>query len=113
MNNSTTAYDLMAIFEAVAKKSAIDEKSCNEMLMILLGQKFRDKIPALLPEGTKVAHKTGNITGIEHDSGIVFLPDGRQYVLVMLSKNLEDVKAAKKVMATISRKIYDSLVKAK
>jgi beta-lactamase class A len=60
-----------------------------------------------------VAHKTGSITGVEHDSGIVFLPDGRQYVLVILSKDLKDVEAGKKTIALISRRIYDFMMEGK
>lgn len=77
------------------------------MINILLDQKFNDKIPAKLPKNVKVAHKTGWITGVNHDAGIVFLPDGRKYVLVLLSKELENDKAAVKSMAKVSRMIYD------
>ena len=113
MNNTTTAYDLMIIFEAIGEGKAVDERASNEMVKILADQKFREKIPALLPPGTKVAHKTGNITGVEHDSGIIFLPDDRTFVLVLMSKNLKDAAAAKKSMARVSKKIYDFLLTSK
>jgi beta-lactamase class A len=80
------------------------------MIDILLDQKFNDKIPAKLPKKVKVAHKTGWITGVNHDAGIVILPDGRKYVLVLLSKELQDDKAAVKSMAKISKMIYDYFV---
>jgi beta-lactamase class A len=79
------------------------------MIKILLDQTFNDIIPAGLPKDVKVAHKTGSITGVHHDSGIVFLPDGRKYVLVLLSKDLTDENAAVQSMAKISSMIYDSL----
>lgn len=107
LNNSVTAYDLMVIFERIAKHEAVDSTSSAEMIKILLDQKFNDIIPAKLPTDVKVAHKTGWITGLHHDSGIVFLPDGRKYVLVLLSKNLKDEDAGVKAMATVSRMIYD------
>jgi beta-lactamase class A len=110
MNNTTTALDLLVVFEAMVNGSVVDRKSCDKMLDILSHQEFRDKIPALLPPGTRVAHKTGNITGVEHDSGVVFLPDGTAYVLVILSKDLKDAKAAKSVIARVSRKVYDFIV---
>lgn len=80
------------------------------MIQILLQQKFNEIIPALLPKDVKVAHKTGSITGVQHDSGIVFLPNGRKYVIVLLSKNLDDEKAAVTSMAKVSRLIYDYVV---
>ena len=110
LNNSTTAYDLMLIFEKIAKHEVVNAKACDEMIRILLDQTHNTLIPALLPKEVKVAHKTGTITGVHHDSGIVFLPDGRKYVLVILSKNLEDDEAATKAMAGVSKMIYNYVI---
>ncbi|MFL9484229.1 serine hydrolase [Chitinophagaceae bacterium LWZ2-11] len=107
LNNTTTAYDLMVIFEALAKGKAVNKKASEAMIKILFDQEFNDIIPALLPKEVKVAHKTGSIKGIHHDSGIVFLPNGKKYVLVLLSKNLENEENAKHAMATVSKYIYD------
>ncbi len=107
LNNTTTAYGLMVIYEKIADGKAVDKKSSDEMINILLKQEHNSIIPAELPKEVKVAHKTGWITGVHHDSGIVFLPDGRKYVLVLLSKNLEDDSSAVKAMAHVSRMIYD------
>ncbi len=106
MNNTTTARDLKIVFEKIAKGETINPVASRDMLKILLDQHFNEIIPAGLPAGVKVAHKTGSITGVQHDSGIVFLPDGRKYVLVLLSKNLEDEKAAIRAMASVSTMIY-------
>lgn len=106
MSNTTTAYDLMVIFEKIASGKAVDEESDQQMIKILLDQKFNEIIPARLPDDVKVAHKTGSITGVQHDSGIVILPDGRKYVLVTLSKNLKDVDSGIAAMATVSEMIY-------
>ncbi len=107
LNNTTTAYDLMLIFEKIAKGKAVNKKSSDRMIKILFDQEHNTIIPAELPKDVKVAHKTGSITGVHHDSGIVYLPDGRKYVLVLLSKNLEDDAAAVKAMADVSKMIYD------
>jgi beta-lactamase class A len=104
--NATTAVDLMVIFEKLAQGKVVDQQSCDAMIKILLDQRFNDIIPAKLPSDVKVAHKTGSITGVQHDSGIVFLPDGRKYVLVLLSKELKDADAATKSMANVSEMIY-------
>lgn len=107
LSNSTTAYDLMLMFEQIARGEAVSEEASQEMIDILLDQKFNEMIPAKLPEEVKVAHKTGWITGLHHDSGIVFLPDGRQYVLVLLSKNLTDEDAGVETLATVSKMVCD------
>jgi beta-lactamase class A len=104
--NTTTAHDLMLIFEKIAKGEAVNAEASVAMINILLDQKFNEIIPALLPPGVKVAHKTGSITHVHHDSGIVILPDGRKYVLVLLSKDWDDEKLAIQTMANISLLIY-------
>jgi beta-lactamase class A len=107
MNNSVTAYDLLLIFEQIARKKVVDKKASEAMTQILFDQKFNEVIPAHLPKNVKVAHKTGSITGVQHDSGIVFLPDGRTYVLVVLSKKLTNTKAGVKALAEVSEMIYN------
>jgi beta-lactamase class A len=107
LNNTTTAYDLLIIYEKIATGQAVSQKASEEMIQILLDQRFRDIIPALLPPEVKVAHKTGMITGTHHDSGIVMLPDGRKYILVLLSKHLKDMDAGTTTLAKVSKIIYD------
>ena len=111
LNNSVTARDLVTIFRFIAERKIVHESACKEMIDILCKQKFRDVIPALLPVNTRVAHKTGSITGVEHDSGIVYLPNGEAYVVVLLSKNLSDPKAGKQALAEVSKRIYDYFAK--
>ena len=105
-NNVTTAYDLMVIYEKMAKGEIVDSASSQAMIKILLNQQFNEIIPARLPKEVHVAHKTGNISHVQHDSGIVFLPNGRKYVLVLLSKNLQKEDQAIKAMADVSEMIY-------
>lgn len=105
-NNITTAGDLMLIYEKMAKGEIVDSAACQAMIKILMNQQFNEIIPARLPKEVKVAHKTGNISNVQHDSGIVFLPSGKKYVLVLLSKNLQNEEAAIKAMAEISEMIY-------
>ena len=107
LNNTTTAYDLMIIFEKLAKGEIIDKTSSDKMIEILLYQKYKDKIGLYLPKNVKVASKDGIISSAVHDSGIIFLPDGRKYILVILSKNLNNIENASKLIAEISKLIYE------
>ncbi len=111
LNNVTTAYDLMLVFQNIAQGKTFGNDASRAMIQILLDQTFNEIIPAELPDSVTVAHKTGSITGVQHDSGIVFLPDGRKYVLVLLSKNIGDEKAAIKAMANVSKLIYGQFEK--
>lgn len=107
LNNSVTAYDLALIFEKMAQKKTVSKKDSDEMIKILFDQKFNEIIPAKLPKDVKVAHKTGSITGVQHDSGIVYLPNGKKYILVLLSRKLKDVNAGIEALADVSKMIYD------
>lgn len=106
LNNVTTANDLLLIYEKLAKGEIVDSVSSQAMINILLNQQFNEVIPARLPKDVKVAHKTGSISHVQHDSGIVFLPNGHKYVLVLLSKDLQNEEQAVKAMAEVSEMIY-------
>lgn len=107
LNNTVTAYDLMVIFDHIADGTVVNKKACDAMIKILMHQHFREKIPALLPVDVRTATKSGSIDKISHDSGIVFLPDGRKYVVVLLSRGIENEKSADETLARISRIIYN------
>jgi beta-lactamase class A len=112
LNNETSAHDLLVIFERIARRTAVSEQASNEMIEILKGQEYNDMIPARLPDSVAVAHKTGWITGLHHDSGVVFVPGGPTYVLVLLSQNLENEDAGVEAFARISRLIFDFVVES-
>lgn len=104
LNNETTARGLLVLFEKLAKGKAVSPSADREMIEVLKRQKFRDAIPAGLPPGTPVAHKTGNITRIQHDAGIVYGP--RPYVLVVLVRGIQDDAVSKALIADISRVVW-------
>ena len=110
MSNSTTANDLMQIMKAIAHNSAGTKADCEMMISIMKDQQFNEIIPFYLPVAVTVAHKTGSITGVHHDAGIVYLPDGRSYVLVLLSKNLEDFDKGTEQLAGISKTVFEYVV---
>jgi beta-lactamase class A len=103
MNNTTTANDLKLVFRALGERRVISPDASDRMLEILLAQEHNDGIPAGLPRGTRVAHKTGSITEISHDAGIVFRPDGSKYVLVVLTRGFKDGDEAQRVIAQIAK----------
>ncbi len=110
LNNTTTARDLSIILAAIQENKAASAKSCAAMREVLLEQEFNTGIPAELPAGTRVAHKTGWITGVTHDAAIVYPPKGPTYVLVVLTKGIPDEPTAQKLIADISRMVYEHTV---
>jgi beta-lactamase class A len=106
MNNTTTARDLGVLLEAIERGTAASRRACDTMLAILSRQEFNDEIPAGLPPGTRVAHKTGSITAVRHDAAIVY-PQGKPpYVLVVLTRNIPDERVARVLIADLSRLVY-------
>lgn len=106
LNNTTTARGLEILMTALAENGAVDKDSSRQMIEILQRQKFNEAIPAGLPPGTRVAHKTGELPGIHHDAAIVFAP--RPFVLVILVRGLADEKASSALMADITRLLFQS-----
>lgn len=106
LNNTTTASGLFQLLDAIAHGEAVDQESSRQMIEILERQKFNEGIPAGLPPGTRVAHKTGEITKIHHDAAIVFAP--RPFVLVVLVRGLADTKDSAALMVDITRLLYQA-----
>ncbi len=111
LNINFEELELLAIMQRIAEGTAGSKEDCAEMIRILIDQNFNSMIPFYLPKEVIFAHKTGSITGVHHDSGIVYLPDGCSYVLVILSKNLKDFDGATVEMSVISKKVYDFMMR--
>jgi len=104
LNNTTTARGLAVLLESLAQGRAFDSEASRQMVAILEHQTFNEGIPAGLPPGTRVAHKTGEITKIHHDAGIVFAP--KPFVLVILVRGMDDFKQSSALIADITRLLY-------
>lgn len=101
----TTAKDIAVFYEKLYRGEFVDKKTSDEMIGILKKQELNDRIPKYLPEGTEVAHKTGELFKLKHDAGIVFSKKG-DYIIVVMSETKNTPKAAENI-AIFSKKIYD------
>jgi beta-lactamase class A len=106
LNNTATAKDLAILLTALAQGETFSPASNAKMIEILKEQEFNEKIPAFLPKGIPIAHKTGDITGVHHDAAIVFPPGEGPYVLVVLTSGFQDEKKANQIIAEISRVVW-------
>jgi beta-lactamase class A len=112
LNNTTTARDLGALLGAIATERAASRGACDSMLAILGRQEFNEGIPAGLPPGTRVAHKTGWIGGVVyHDAAIVTPPGAGRYVLVVLTAAVEQDSVAHNLVADVSRLVYERVIR--
>jgi beta-lactamase class A len=104
MNNTTTARGLLVLLDKLANGPVVSARADADMIAILSRQKFNDAIPAGIPAGIRIAHKTGTITKIHHDAAIVFGP--KPYVLVVLVRGLQVQKDSAALIAAISREVW-------
>jgi beta-lactamase class A len=102
---TTTASDISLFYEKLYKGELASLDSTTKMIELLKNQKLNNKLPRSLPEGTVIAHKTGEIDFFSHDAGIVYSPKG-DYVIVVLSESKSPAGAEERI-ADISKAVYD------
>ncbi len=106
LNNTVTAHGLMTLLSKLAVHTIVSEKCSEAMIEILLAQQHRNCIPAKLPRDIKFANKTGWNQGLCHDCAIVYPKDRRPYVLVVLTRGLDEMTEGPELIASISECIY-------
>src|SRR5688572_20887032 len=108
LNNEVTGNGLLKLLRLIAEGRAYSQHACDEMLKIMLDQQYRSGIPAGLPKAARVAHKTGNISTVHHDAGIVYLESRKPYVLVILTQFTPE-QGRGTAVADVSRDIFNTL----
>ena len=107
--NRVTADGLLRVLVMLAEGKAFSPALSRRMMDILHGQEFNQGIPARLPKGARVAHKTGEISTIAHDAGVVYLPKRKPYALVILTEWDPTTTGRSRTIAAISHAIYEFL----
>jgi beta-lactamase class A len=115
ISNETDAAGMAALMEAAVRSPRLSESSRKLAWEILAAQTFNEEIPAGIPSqaGVVVAHKTGSISTVQHDAGVVRLPDGREYLLVLLADGFKGDEARKGVLAEarkMSRAVWEAMI---
>lgn len=103
---STSAEDVGLLLEGIYKGEIASFESSEQIIDLLTKAQINDRIPAKLPEGMKIAHKTGELSQVRNDAGIVFL-EGNPYLIVMMTKNLEGEDEGIENLAEVSKIVYD------
>ena len=109
INNMVTADGLLRILVLLSEGKAFSPALSRRMMDILHGQEFNQGIPARLPKAARVAHKTGEISTVAHDAGVVYLPKRKPYVVVILTEWDPEGSGRSRTIAAISHTIYEFL----
>lgn len=112
INNMVTADGLLRILVLLSQGKAFSPALSRRMMDILHGQEFNQGIPARLPKGARVAHKTGEISTVAHDAGVIYLPKRKPYVLVVLTEWDPAGTGRSRTIALISHTIYEFLTQS-
>lgn len=110
INNRVTANGLIGLLRLIGEERAYSPALSRQMLDVLLGQQFNSGIPAGLPRGARVAHKTGEISTIAHDAGLVYLPNRKPYAIVVLTEWEPSAGGRSSTIAAASYLAYAALV---
>ena len=106
LQNYTTAGDCAALLASIYRGDCVSADASREMLSLLLAQTVNDRLPLGLPEGTPIAHKTGDLGGLcWADVGIVYSPGG-DYILCVISDGTPSEREAKDAMGALSAQVY-------
>lgn len=103
---TTSSKDVGLLMEKLYNGEIVSLESSEQILDLLSKSKLNNRIPAKLPEGIKISHKTGELPGVRNDAGIVFL-EGNPYVIVLMTKNLKGEDQGVENLAEISKIVYD------
>jgi beta-lactamase class A len=110
INNRVTADGLVQLLRLIADERAFTPELSRAMLDILHDQEFRSGIPAGLPAEARVAHKTGEISTIAHDAGVVYLPKRKPYVVAILTEWEPETTGRSPTIAAASYMIYEHVM---
>ncbi len=108
LNNRVTANGLLKLLRMIAEGRAWSPETCGQMLEILLDQRHKSGIPAGLPGDAHVAHKTGNISTVHHDAGIIYMGSRNPYYLVILTQFPAQARRSAAV-AEVSKDLFETL----
>jgi beta-lactamase class A len=110
ISNRVTAKGLVGLLRLIGEERAFSPALSRQMIDVLLGQQFKGGIPAGLPREARVAHKTGDISTVAHDAGLVYLPNRKPYALAILTEWEPSATGRSTTIAAASYIAYASLI---
>lgn len=112
---STTAREAVQLLEKLHQGKLVGPEACQEMIGHLKKCDDKTKLKRLLPEKIAVAHKTGSVSDVKTDAGILYLPGGPVAICVLTAKNedkrFRDDNAANVLIGKIAKEVHDHFAK--
>jgi beta-lactamase class A len=108
---STTAREMVSLLERVHHGKLVSPEACKEMIGHLKKCEDKTKLKRLLPAKVEVAHKTGSVSDVKTDAGIIYTPAGPVAMCVLTSNNDDkrfvDDNAANIVIGRLAKEVYE------
>ena len=95
-------------FTLLARRQLISPAASDRMLARLERQQINNRLPAQLPAGVVVAHKTGNLVGATHDAGIIYTKSGPRVVVAMTWDALDE--DADNFISSVGASVYSAIL---
>ena len=108
--NVSTPFDMATILYNIDNPNFLSLKSRAKIVEIMSHVKNRNLIQKGLPENAMFIHKTGDIGEMLGDAGIVMMPNGRKYIIVVMVKRRWNDYSAQNLIVDVSKTVYDAFL---
>jgi beta-lactamase class A len=109
MTNVTTAEECTRLLDQILRGQVVSRPASDEMRRLLLAQRWRERVPALLPKEAVCGNKTGTMSNLLHDLAFVEAPNGVRYTIAVFIERADRAACKSEAIAALSRRVYDYL----
>ena len=107
--DSSTPQAMVELLRRIYRAELIKPQSRNYLLDLMAQcETGKNRMKALLPQGTPVEHKTGTLNGLTDDVGFITLPDGRRIAVAVFARGGTN---RPRTIAEAARAIYDGFAR--
>ncbi len=105
-DNVTSARDMANLFTRIYKKELLSLQYSNILIDILCRQRVHEGLKRYIVEDVRIAHKTGSLDTVCHDTGIVY-HEVMDYIIGIFITEVKDIENSKRLIGRISKVVYD------
>lgn len=105
--NVSTAKEIAIMLYNIDNSSFLSMNSREKIIDYMSNVKNNRLLASALDENSLIIHKTGDIGKMLGDAGIIYLPNGKRYIMVMLVGRPHNSFAAKEFIIDTSKLVYN------